>query len=81
MTEAEGEVIADFVDEVESLCEEYELTIADAIEGLTYVLANVMSQVTDGRYDPTVGKDTEALIDHCYKFQCGLEESATLTIQ
>ena len=81
MSEVEGEVIADFIDDVESLCEEYELTIADAIEGLTYVLANVMSQLTDGGYDPTVGKSTEARLDHCYKFQCGFEESANITIQ
>lgn len=81
MTEEDDGVLADFIDDVAALCEEYELTIADAIEGLSYVLANVMSQMTDGRYDPAVGKGTEAMLDHCYKFHCGSEESANITIQ
>ena len=66
---------------LEDLLEEQDVTLGDAIDGLAFVLANVMFQATEEGYDPSILTEVSELLNDSYKFYCGFEESANLTIQ
>ena len=78
---SEFDAVEPFVESLEDLCVDHDMTIVDAMEGLTFVLANIMSQMSNGDYKAGVVASVSEALDHCYKLHCGFDESANITIQ
>lgn len=51
------------------------LPVNDMLEILTYLLADCMSQMTDGQIDQEFGRDVAGKLLGCYVFHCTFEEN------